>query len=156
MGIGPGLLKALMLHMLYEDVQIGCGEQALADLLGSSKWQVGYGSHQAVLLNNHLPSGHRDSQALPAVRGAVKPWPLPTSRFRFCTECLPLTSLKCLEWQCYAPSMSSSGINSLCNVLHCTPNLQYLWLRGGPSSCNLPALTTPSLGDEHAIHPTNT
>jgi len=70
-------------------------------------------------------------------------------RFEFPAECPPLPSLKRLDWWHVNDAARSGGINSVGDVLHAAPNLEYLSLGGyvkfvhlQRSTINLPVLTT--------------
>lgn len=83
------------------------------------------------------------------------PFVLPDSlRFEFDAGCLPLPSLRRLEWWHHHEAERTGGINSLSTVLRSAPNLQYLFIGGvigltragtESESLSLPALQTVRL-----------
>jgi hypothetical protein len=79
-------------------------------------------------------------------------------RFEFSADCLPLTSVKRIEWWHYNNAARSGGINALEQVLLCAPNVEYLVLGGelwgySMSSVHqhLAALSTLRIGKANAL-----
>jgi hypothetical protein len=152
--------KAMAMDLLYEDVRVKHGEQTLADALDSAgeraygKWvrrvELPYAS--TVATTSQHPISIAILERCPELQILVRPPPQRTTGLSFQSPALvpPLTSLKRLEWWS-TPDTTGGGINSLQDVLSCTPNLQYLSLGGKlptgqpQPGCHLPALTTLSV-----------
>jgi hypothetical protein len=133
--------RALAEYMLYEDLRIRHGEQALADVLESCEERGRWVRRAELPYTNTVTTTPSSLRPLPFIailkrcpelEILVRPVPrffdkLP---FEFDAEGLPLTSLKRLEWWNSNEATRSGGINSLDEVLSCTPNLQYLLIGG--------------------------
>ncbi|KAG1766401.1 hypothetical protein EDD22DRAFT_978445 [Suillus occidentalis] len=131
------LWRDLALSILYEDVKVGRGVQALVEALGKT-----YRGEQLgrCVRRLELPYPHTCSdlalqilQYCPQLETLVRPFmsASPDSvRYEFPTRSHSFLNLKRLEWWHYNDATRSGGINSLLDVLRHSPNLQYLVVGG--------------------------
>ncbi|KII93415.1 hypothetical protein PLICRDRAFT_35622 [Plicaturopsis crispa FD-325 SS-3] len=152
--------RACVLKMLYEDLRVDRGQQHLREVLKSADGFGGCVRRAEIPYSSTSTETYvRPALALrileqcPHLEVLVRPKPDydPERRFEFDANCLPLPSVKRLEWWQYDTATRTGGINSLRDVLLCTPNLQYLivggdlgWpgLMSGKATVALPALHT--------------
>lgn len=145
--------RALAVDMLFEDLRIRHGEQTLADALESCEERGSWVRRAELPYTNTITTTLRPMPSVAILKRCPEleilvrpaPGPLDNLRFEFCAEDLPLTSLKRLEWWYNDEAARSGGINSLDDVLSCTPNLQYLsvggQMMGRLRTHHLPSLT---------------
>ncbi|OJA12333.1 hypothetical protein AZE42_02778 [Rhizopogon vesiculosus] len=158
------LWRDFVLSILYEDVRVRHGAHALAEALGE---RYGDGQLGRCVRRLELPYHHTGTatyyssdlalqilQSCPALETLVRPCmerPPDEVRFEFPIRSHPFPNLKRLEWWHYNHAARSGGINSLTDVLHHSPNLQYLtvggelWMSSANSTVRvleLPVLTT--------------
>ena len=158
------LWRDLALGILYEDIRVRHGADALAEALGKTHGdrQLGRCVRRLELPYYHTGTATQKSsdialqilQSCTGLETLVRPFmqgPSDEVRFEFPIRSHPFPNLKRLEWWHYNHATRSGGINSLTDVLHYSPNLQYLAVGGELwiSSTNytshllrLPVLTT--------------
>lgn len=155
--------KCLAKDLLLEDVIIDQGGNKLKEVLQlreAGQDQDGFRKVRRACLpyssctpwNTELRDAAEIVQSCPQLEVLVRPFRPRAEEMRFeiaADECPSLTSLKRLDWWHYNDAARSGGFNSLTDVLHCAPNLQYLTLSGDlwlslmhRAPIQLPSLTT--------------
>ncbi|KIK48365.1 hypothetical protein CY34DRAFT_798183 [Suillus luteus UH-Slu-Lm8-n1] len=137
------LWRDLALSILYEDVKVGRGVQALVEALGKTyrgeqlgrcvrRLELPY-PHTGTITNTSSDLALQILQYCPQLETLVRPFmsASPDSvRYEFPTRSHSFLNLKRLEWWHYNDATRSGGINSLLDVLQNSPNLQYLVVGG--------------------------
>lgn len=158
--------RALAISILYEDVRVRPDADALKEFLESDQFSSeGNSSTPGRWVRRlELPYTSTDYssstdviqilQSCPFLHTLIRPYlpdiprESPESRYGFPTGMVALSSLTRLDWWHYHTVARSGGINSLVDVLHNAPYLQYLTLGGefhtAPElgALHLPVLTT--------------
>jgi hypothetical protein len=165
------LWRDLALSILYEDVKVGRGVQALVEALGKTyrgeqlgrcvrRLELPY-PHTGTTTNTSSDLALQILQYCPELETLVRPFMLgsPDSvRYEFPIRSHSFLNLKRLEWWHYNDATRSGGINSLLDVLRHSPNLQYLVVGGEMMNSvrtgnvlELPALKTLRLRRMNAL-----
>lgn len=158
--------RALAISFLYEDVRVRPDADALKKFLGSDQFssEGKYSTPGGWVRRLELPytlTDHSSStdvvhilQSCPFIHTLIRPYlpdvPRESNELRYGlpTGIVALSSLTRLDWWHYYTVARSGGINSLVDVLHNAPYLQYLTLGGEFHTAQelgelqLPALTT--------------
>ncbi|EGN94080.1 hypothetical protein SERLA73DRAFT_188648, partial [Serpula lacrymans var. lacrymans S7.3] len=138
------LWRALAMDLLYEDVRVRHGMQALVSALrgdeylaeGNGRWvrrlELPY-AHTNTATSDSSVTALNILKHCPSLEVLTRPFPSESAdnmRFEFSAGHVVLTSLKRLEWWHHNGATRSGGINSLYDVLKNAPNLQYLAVGG--------------------------
>lgn len=147
--------KELAVEFLYEDVKI---RNSVTSLIGVLE-DTGSANYGRLVRRAELPYEHTTTPTraplsaldvlklcsdLEILTRPMHPLNLDAFSFEFSADCVKLPSLKRLEWWHNNDASRTGGINSLCDVLRCCPNLQYLSV-GGIVWLNLVRLESMSL-----------
>ncbi|KXN88933.1 hypothetical protein AN958_06804 [Leucoagaricus sp. SymC.cos] len=137
------LWRLWTVDVFYRDIKIRHGLQTLSCVLDSSCNQENYGRmvQRAILPYPSTISGPARTPTLTSIEilrhctkleVLVRPRCLLTDALQFDYEvgCVPLPSLRRLEWWHHTEAERSGGINSLGVVLQHAPNIQHLFIGG--------------------------
>ncbi|KAK0198752.1 hypothetical protein F5146DRAFT_1020884 [Armillaria mellea] len=136
---------AMTTELLYKDVLINRGQNALKSVLCPHQNDPGYGKmvRRAVLPYDSTVTDHWTREPSPSVeilklcsrlevliRPRTVQYAMRTLTFEFDADSVALPSLKRLEWWHNSEAERSGGINSLAAVLRSSPNISYLFIGG--------------------------
>ncbi|PBL00689.1 hypothetical protein ARMGADRAFT_1006829 [Armillaria gallica] len=149
---------AMTTELLYKDVLINRGQNALKSVLCPHQNDPGYGKmvRRAVLPYDSTVTDHWTRDPSPSVeilklcsrlevliRPRTVQYAMRTLTFEFDADPVALPSLKRLEWWHNSEAERSGGINSLAAVLRSSPNISYLFIGGASGMSSIMLDSTP-------------